>query len=60
MNAVQAGDPMRLEMVSDSFVCRQHELFNQAMGEIAFGARNGLHQSEFIELDHWLGHIKID
>ena len=47
-------------MVSDSFVCRQHELFNQAMGEIAFGARNGLHQAEFVELDHWLGKIEVD
>ena len=51
---------MRLQMVRDCFIGRKHEFFNEAMSEIAFGARNGLHQAELVELDHGLRKIEVD
>ena len=54
------GDPLLLQVVRDSFVRGQHEFFNEAMREVALGACDGLHQTEFIELDHWLGEVEVD
>ena len=44
-----------LEMVRDGFVGREHELFDQAVRDVAFGAGDGLHQPEFVEFDDRLG-----
>ena len=41
-------------------VCREHEFFDQAVRDVAFGARDGPHQAEFVELDDWLGEIEVD
>src|SRR5262249_61834472 len=30
------------------------------MRELSLGASHALHQTGFIELDHWLGHVKVD
>ena len=60
MDTVEAGDALRLEMVRDDLVGREHEFFDQAMRDVAFGARDALHQSEFVELDDRLGQIEVD
>src|SRR5579863_542854 len=60
VDAVEAGDAVRLEMVGNGFVGREHELFDQAVGDVALGARDGLHHSEFVEFDDRLGEIEVD
>ena len=60
VNAVEAGDAVRLEMVRDRLVGREHEFFDEAMREVALGAGDGLHQSELVELDDGLGQIEVD
>src|SRR5580698_11193100 len=50
----------RFKIVRDTFVCREHELFDQTMGDVALRARDALHQSEFVEFDHWLRQVEVD
>ena len=60
VDAVEAGDAVRLEMVRDGFVGREHELLDDAVGDVALGAGDGLHQSEVVEFDDGLGQIEVD
>ena len=60
VDAVEAGDAVRLEIVRDAFVGREHELFDQAVRDVALGAGDGLHQAEFVEFDDGLGEIEVD
>ena len=60
VDAVEAGDAVRVEMVRDGLVGREHELFDEAVRDVAFGARDGLHQSEVVELDDGFGEVEVD
>ena len=44
----------------DALVGGEHEFFDQAMRDVALGARDAFHQAEFVELDDRLGKIEID
>src|ERR1700678_2587154 len=50
----------RLQIPGDAFVRREHELFDEAVRDVALGARNTFHQSEFVEFDYRLRQIEID
>ena len=60
MDAVQRSDIVAFDVRSDALVCRQHELFDDAMRELSFRARDALHQPSFIELNDGLRHIEVD
>src|SRR5579872_1996242 len=60
VDAIEAGDAARLEMVRYRLVGREHELLDDAVRDVALGARDGAHQSEFFELDDGLRQIEVD
>ena len=51
---------MLLEIAGDALIGRQHELLDDAVRDVAFGARDALHQSVLVKFDHRLRQIKID
>ena len=60
VDAVERGDAFIFQIVGDALVRREHEFFDQAVGDIALGSRDALHHSEFVELDDGFGEIEID
>ena len=60
VDAVERGDAFIFQIVRDALVRRQHEFFDEAMGDVALRAGDALHHSEFVELDDWFGEIEID
>ncbi len=60
MNAIQRRDMPRLQMLRHALVRGQHELFNQPVRDITLRARNALHQSRLVKLDHRFRQIEID
>jgi len=48
------------EMTGDRFIGGEHELFNNSVRDVSFGASNSGHLAFHIEHDVRLGHIKID
>ena len=58
--AIKAGDGGALQMTGNRLVGRKHEFFDDAMRDIAFGARYAYHVARQIDLDIGLGHIEID
>src|ERR1019366_2140811 len=60
VDAVERSDPPIFEIVGYALVRREHEFFNQAVGDIALRARDALHHSEFVKLNHRFGEIEID
>src|ERR1019366_7699657 len=60
VDAVERSDPLVFEIVGYTLVRREHEFFNQAVGDIALRAGDALHHSEFVELNHRFGEIEID
>ena len=49
-----------LKVLGDRFVGGQHELLDDAVGDVAHGAFHAGHGAEFIELDDGLGEVEID
>ncbi len=60
VDAVERGDAFIFEIVRDALVRREHEFFDQAMGDVALRSGDALHHAEFVELDDRLGEIEID
>ena len=60
MDAVKAGDAVRLQVMRHRLVGREHEFFYQAMRDVALGAGDGFHQAELVEFDDRLGEIEVD
>ena len=48
------------QVVGYALVRREHEFFDEAMGDVALRAGDALHHSEFVKLDHRFGKIEID
>ncbi len=42
------------------FVSRQHELFDDAVGDVARRAADAGHRARLVELDQRFGHVEID
>ncbi len=60
VDAIERRDAFRFQILRDALVSREHELFDQAMCDVALGTRDALHQSEFVELDDGLGQVEVD
>ena len=60
VDTVERGDAFIFQVVGYAFVGREHEFFNQAVSDVAFGARDAFHHSEFIELDDGFGEIEVN
>ncbi len=60
VDAVQRGDAALLEILRDRFVRGEHELFDEAVGNIAHAAGDALHAALFVKLDDRLGKIEVD
>lgn len=60
MDAEDRCDPSLLQVRSDGFVGRKHELLNDAVRDIAGAARDTGHFSKLVELDQRFRHVEID
>ena len=60
MNPIETGDAVGFQMPGDGFVRRQHELFNDAMGDVAFGALDAGHLARSVQFDVSFGHVEVD
>ena len=60
VNAIERGDALVFQIAGDALVGRQHELLDDAVGDVALRARDALHQAVLVELDDRLGQIEID
>ena len=60
VDAIQRRDALVLEIAGDALVGRQHELLDDAVGDVALRARDAGHQAVLVELDHRLGQIEVD
>ena len=49
-----------LQIAGHGLVGGQHELLDDAMGDVAFRAGDAAHQAVLVELDHRLRQIEID
>ena len=60
VDAVERGDAFIFQIVRDALVRREHEFFDQAVGDVALRSGDALHHSEFVKLDDWFGEIEVD
>src|SRR5216684_3592257 len=60
VNPVERSGALRLDILGDALVGREHEFLNQPVCHIAFRARDALHQSELVEFDHRLRQVEVD
>ncbi len=60
MDAIDAGDTLRLDPVRDALVGGEHELFDQTMRPAPLRAHDGLHVPFGIELHDRLRKIEVD
>ena len=60
MDAIERGNPAALKIPGHGFVGGQHELFNEAVGEVPFRTRNAHHAAKLVELNQRLRQIEID
>ena len=60
VNAVDGGDAGMLQVRRHALVGRQHELLDEAVGDVARRARDAGHGAQFVELDERLGQVEID
>jgi len=60
VDAMQGVQAALDEVVSDGAIGGEHELFDQAMGDVAFAAADVGHLLLVVELDDGLGEIEID
>src|SRR5260370_36697130 len=47
-------------MLGDGAIGGEHELFNEAMSDVALAARDVGHALLFVKFDDWLGEIEVD
>ena len=52
--------PALFEVVRHGLVRREHELLDDAVGDVALAAEDAGHRPGFVEFDHRLGEIEID
>src|ERR1039457_3458088 len=55
VNAIERAHPLVLEIAGHALIRRQHELLDDAVGNIALGARDSLHQSVLVKFNDRLG-----
>src|SRR5262245_33701575 len=60
VNAVKAGHADGLQVRGHCFVGSEHELLDEAMGNVALGATNGNHFPEFVKFDDRFGQVEIN
>ena len=60
VGAVEGGDAPAFEEASDGFVGRQHELFDQAVGDVALAAGDADHLAALVEADDGLGQVEVN
>src|ERR1019366_750133 len=60
VNAIERANPLVLEIAGHALICRQHKLLDDAVGNIALGARDPLHQSVLVKFNHRLRQIEIN
>ena len=60
VDAIERANSLVLEIAGDALIGRQHELLDDAVCNIALGARDPLHQSVLVKFDHRLRQIKIN
>src|ERR1035437_8957316 len=60
VNPVDGGDAGLLQVSGDALVGRQHELLDDAVGDIARRARDAGHGAQFVELDERFRQVEID
>jgi len=46
--------------MGDGFIGREHEFFDEAVSDVAFGSGDALHHAEFVKLDDRFRKIEID
>src|SRR6266436_1631393 len=60
MNAMERFDAAAKKIRSDSAIGGEHELFDEAMSDVALAARDIGHALLFVEFDDWFGKIEVD
>ena len=60
VDAVKSLDAAADQVMSDGAICREHELFNEAVGDVAFTAADVGHALLFVEFDDGFGQIEVD
>src|SRR5579875_246834 len=60
VNAMERRDFAALEIGRDGFVCCEHELLDDAVGDVADAAGNSDHAAHSVEFDDRLGKIEIN
>src|ERR1035437_2081550 len=60
VNPVDGGDAGMFQVSGDALVGRQHELLDDAVGDIARRARDAGHGAQFVELDERFRQVEID
>ena len=60
VDAIQRRNAGSFQMSGDGFIRRQHELFDNAMRDVAFGARDPDHLARKSNSMLRFGHIEID
>src|ERR1017187_8450345 len=59
-NSIDPRDAGLLQVSGDALIGGQHELLDDAVGDIARRPRDARHGAQFVELDERLGKIEID
>src|SRR2546428_587988 len=60
MNAIERRNPFSFQISGHAFIGREHEFLDDAVRDVAFGAADALHQSDFVKLDDRLLQIEIN
>src|SRR5713226_3904664 len=60
MDAIERGDAFPFQKFCHRFVCHQHEFLDDAVGDVALGARDTHHAPVLVKLDLGLGQIKVN
>ncbi len=60
VDTIDAGGDGGGQVRGHRFIGGQHELFDDAVGDVARGTADAGHGAPFVELDQRLGHVEID
>ncbi len=60
VNAEYRRDFRLLQVRRHGFICRQHELLDQPVRDVARAARHARHLAKLVEFDQRLRHVEID
>ena len=60
MYTVERRHSLCFQVPGNAFVRRKHEFLNDAIRDVAFRARNALHQPKLVEFDHRLRKIEVN